>query len=543
MTRRRFWRNERGSVAIMSAVLALVGCLVAALAIDVGSVALNTRRLQGAADLAAMAAAADLGHAQTAASLTTQANAPDAEVEVETLLGQYQPDPDVAPGERFVAGDFGANAVRVTLRAQARIYFGALIIGSDTVPIERTATAALDSTPRAVFSIGSRLASLDGGLANQVLGGLTGSTVSLSVMDYDALADTQINLLEFSDALATELGLTVGDYDSLLEHEVNAGTALGVIESLAGDQADSALSELAAAAVDLDLGVGQLIGVEAEAGDGIRGALDASGSALDLASAIIEIGGGDRQLALQLAVPAGVADLKASLAIGERPNQSPWLAVTREGTPIIRTSQARLYVRVETAQKLSGLAHVNLPILIELASSEARLNAVSCDPERTVTLGVRPGVAKASIGTIDESLLDDFTHALVPVPATVASVGGLMTLKASAHIEAADQGFSPVQFSNAEIEGQTVKTVKTTGMVNGVVVSLLRNMTVTLQTGGLGLGLGGLTTALGVLLTPLGPVLDALINPLFDVLGLSFGEADARVHDARCEGGTPTLVG
>lgn len=543
MTRRRFWRDERGSVAIMSAVLALVGCLIAALAVDVGSVALNTRRLQGAADLAAMAAAADLGNAQGAASLTAQANAPDTEVEVETVLGQYVPDPDVAPGERFVAGDFGANAVRVTLRAQARIYFGALIIGSDTVPIQRTATAALDSRPRAMFSIGSRLAQLDGGVANQVLGSLTGSTVSLSVMDYDALASTRINLLEFSDALALELSQTVGDYDSLLEQEVNAGTALEVIEGLAGDEADGALSELASAASEIDLRVDQLIGVEADAGDSVRGALNAEVSALDLAGAILEIGAGNRQLALQLNLPSGVTDLKASLAIGERPNQSAWLAVTREGTPIIRTSQARLYIHMETAQKLSGLAKVRLPILIELASSEARLNAVDCDPERTVVLGVRPGVAKASIGTIDESRLDDFTQPLVPTPATLLSVAGVATVKASAHVEAADQGFIPVSFSDNEIDARTLKTVQTTGMVNGIVVSLLENMTVDVKALGLGLGLGGLASALGALLTPFGPLLDGLVNPVFDTLGLSFGEADVRVHGARCEGGTPNLVG
>lgn len=543
VTRRRFWRNERGSVAIMSAILALVGCLVAALAIDVGSVALNARRLQGAADLAAMAAAADLDNAQNAATLTAEANAPDADVTVGTVLGQYAPDPDIAPADRFVAGGAGANAVRVTLQAETRIYFGALIIGSDTVPIQRTATAALDSHPRAMFSIGSRLAQLNGGVANQVLSGLTGSTVSLSVMDYNALASTQINLLEFSDALATELDLTVGDYDSLLEQEVNAGTALSVIEGLAGDQADSALSELAAAAVDAEFSMDQLIGVEADASDGVRGALDANVSALDLANAILEIGAGDRQLALQLAVPAGIADLDATLAIGERPNNSPWLAVTREGTPIIRTAQARLYIRLTTAQKLSGLAKVNLPILIELASSEARLNAVECDPERTVTLGVRPGVAKASIGTIDESKLDDFTYALTPTQATVLSVAGLVTVKASAHVEAADAGFTAVHFSDAEIENQTVKTVKTTGMVNGVIVSLFQNMTVNVQALGLGLGLGGLASALGALLAPLGPLLDGLINPLLDILGLSFGEADVRVHGARCENGTPSLVG
>lgn len=536
-------QDERGSVAVLSAFLALIGCLAAAVSVDVGSVALNARRLQGAADLAAMAAAADLTDAQGAANRTTAANAPGEDITTEITLGRYTPDRDLAPAARFVAGGADANAARVTLYSTTPIYFGSLILGKNRVPVQRSAIAALDEQPRAAFSIGSRLARLDGGVANQLLTALTGSSVSLSVADYEALASTRINLLAFSDALATDMGLTAGDYDALLAHNVDAGRALKVMESLAGAQSDSALSKLSAAAIGVDLPMDQLIGVEAGAGDGIRGALDVSVSALDLASAMLEIGGGDRQLALALDLPAGVAELKTSLAIGERPHRSPWLAVTREGTPVIRTAQARLYVRMKTTQKLSGLAQVNLPILIELASSEARLNAIECDPEREVVLDVRPGVAKASIGAINENDLDDFTTSMTPTVATLLSVAGLVTLTGSAQVEAADQDFTSTRFSDAEIDAQTLKTVQTTGMANGIVVSLLQKMQVSVQALGLGLGLGGIVQSLGALLTPLGPLLDSAINPVLGTLGLGFGEADVRVHDARCEAGSPTLVG
>lgn len=534
-----FLGDRRGSVAIMSAFLAFVGCVVAALAIDLGSLALNARRLQGAADLAAMAAAADIGHAQATAVGTAEANTPGAVVTTEVVVGRYTADAAIAPEARFVGGGADSNAVRVTLRTAAPIYFGALILGRNSVPVERSATAALDEQPRAMFSIGSRLAKLDGGVANDLLSALTGSSVSLTAMDYNALAATEINLLAFSDALATELDVTAGDYDALLSRHIDAGRALSVMEGLIGDQSDSALSELAAAAVGVDIQLDQLIGVEAGAPEGLGGALNASVSALDLASAMLEIGGGDRQLALGLDVPAGVAELKTSLAIGERPNNSPWLAVTREGTPIIRTSQARLYVRARTSQKLAGLAQVNLPILIELASSEARLNKIDCSPSRSVTLGVRPGVAKASVGAINEADLDDFTKDLNPTPATVVSVLGLVTVKASAQIEAADQGFTPVHFSDADISARTIKSVHATGIANGIVVSLLQRLNLDVN----GLNLGGLTQALGVLLTPLGPLLDGVINPVLDTLGLKFGEADVRVHGAQCGPGAPTLVG
>ncbi len=540
-----FWRDRRGVIATTVAMAGGVLCGLAALTIDVGSLALKARQLQGAADLAALSAARDRDHAQAAASATASDNL-GTPIGAQIVLGRYVADPDVAPELRFTANASQPNAVRVTLTHAAPLYFGRWILGRETVEMTRSATAAVAvEPPRAMFSIGSRLARLDGGIANDVLGALTGSTVSLSVADYNALASAKVNLLSFSDALATELGVEAGDYDGLLERSVDAGRALNVLERLAGDQGDSALSKLATAATGVEVDLGELIGAEAAAQDGLAGALDADIGVLDLAMAMLEIGAGDRQAQLALGAKAGLADVSVSLAIGERPNNSPWMTVTDKGTPIIRTAQARLYVKARTAQKLSGLAQVNLPILIELASSEARLNAIDCDPSRTVELGVRPGLAKAHIGAINEARLADFKTALVPTRATLLSVLGLVTITAKAEIEAGDQGFTATSFSDADINSQRLKTVQARGLANGVVVSLLQRMDVKVDVIGLGLGLGNLTSALGVLLTPLGPAMDGVINPLLDTLGLKLGEADVRVLNATCPTGDepPVLVG
>jgi uncharacterized membrane protein len=530
----------------MAAMAGGLFCAMAALTVDVGSLALHARQLQGAADLAALSGARDLDHAEAAARATAQANA-GAGVTAAVLKGRYVSDRTLAPAQRFTSGAPEPNAVRVTLTSQAPLYFGRWILGRNTLEITRSGTAATPGEPRALFSIGSRLAALDGGVANQLLSGLTGSSVSLSVMDYNALAGARVNLLAFTDALAADIGIQAGDYDSLLAHEVDAGQALQVLAALAGGQSSSALSRLGNAAVGTRLKVGDLIGAEAEADadDGLAQGLDASVSAMDLAMAMLEIGGGDRQIALTTAAQTGIAELKITLAIGERPNHSPWITVTSKGEPIVRTAQTRLYVRTRTSQKLSGLAQVNLPILIELASSEARLDAIACKPSRTVTLGVRPGLARADIGVIDETKLDDFKQALTPAPATLMSVAGLVTLTGRATFEAADQGFKPVAFSDTEITAQTMKTVHATGLVNGIVVSLLQKLDVTVNIIGLPLGLGGLASALGTLLAPLGPVLDGVINPILAGLGLSFGEADVTVLGAVCPDGAgrPVLVG
>ena len=548
----RFGADRRGAVAVIAAVAGGVLCIVTAVTIDLGVLALHTRRVQGAADLAALSAAHNLEQGEAvvgrAAQATVQANlAPDVSVTVATTLGVYAPDPAKSRDERFTAGGSAPNAARVQVTSRAPLFFTQLLLGKDEVRVTRRATASIatGAPPKAMFSIGSRLAGLDDGVANQVLSGLTGSKVSLSLMDYRRLAYLDVNLLGFTDALATDLDIAIGDYDRLLTTQVDAGRALKVLERLAGGDDGGALGRLASASVGTKVKLGDLIGVEAQSPQGIREGLDASVSAMDLAMAMLEVGGGDRQIALDLGVPAGLADLKTSLAIGERPNRSPWLTVTADGQPIIRTAQARLYVRARTAQALSGLTRVELPILVELAASEARLKSLSCDPARSVEVEVRPGLARAHIGVVDETKLDDFKTPLSPQRAALLSVLGLVSITGKADVEAADAGFKPLRFDDADIEAQRIKTVASRSFASGLASSLLGRLDVDVNVVGLGLGLGDLTKALGRLLEPLGPVLDGVLNPVLDVLGLRLGEADVAVHGLSClnEGrSTPRLV-
>lgn len=545
MAPRNSLKDERGGVAVITALFGGVFCVLAALAVDVGSVSLKARQIQGAADLSAMAAAHDLARAAAAAHATASANLSDVQT-VEVVKGAYVADGRIKPKDRFLAGAADPNAARVEVTAPAPLFFSRWVLQRDSLNVRRTATAAIPGgQPQAMFLIGSRLASLDGGLANALLSGLLGSNVSLTVMDYRALAGAQVNLLQFSDALATEIGLTAGDYDALLKQEVTAGQALKVLESIAGADARSALSKLTRAPVDAKLKLKDLIGVEADAQHGLRQALNADVSALDLIMASLETANGDRQVALDLGARAGLADLDIMLAIGERPNKSPWLTITSKGEPIIRTAQARIYLKATTAQSLAGLAQVKLPILIEAASSEARLSRINCVGAPSVTVAVRPGVARARIGAIDETKLKNFKVSLTSSPATIVSVLNLVTVKARADVEIADQNWTDVSFNTSEISEQKVKTVRSRAFVNGLIISLLQRLEIDVGRGLLGGLIGDLLAPLTQLLTPLGPVLDGVVQPLLDLLGLKLGEADVRVHGVQCptQGRTPVLVG
>jgi uncharacterized membrane protein len=101
-------RDERGAIGVMSALLltVIIGC--AALAVDLGSLFLQRRHLQGMADLAAVTAATNLAQAQARAASVLTANRVEADLEVQT--GRFAADPSQAPRDRYVAGGAGATA-------------------------------------------------------------------------------------------------------------------------------------------------------------------------------------------------------------------------------------------------------------------------------------------------------------------------------------------------------------------------------------------------------------------------------------------------
>ena len=539
----RLRRDRRGGVTIMSAVFGGLICVSAALAVDVGVVVLKGRELQGAADLSALAAAGALNDAEMAAETTARANIADLSgVQVET--GVYTPDPALQPSERFVAGGTDVNAARVVATAPAPLFFGRWILGRETVSVTKQATAARPGgAPTAMFSIGSRLASLDGGLANALLSALLGASVSLTAMDYRNLADAQVSMLQFSDALAVDLGVTAGDYDALLKHEMETRRVLRVLERVAGSDAKGVLGKLVGAPADARLKLGDLIGVEAEARHGLRERLNAQVSALDLLMATLQTANQERQLALDVGARAGLADMDVMLAIGERPNRSSWLTITGKGEPIIRTVQTRLYLKATALDRVplvGALAQVKAPILVEVAGSEARLKSIHCGPSPRVLVEAKPGVARVRLGQINERRLHDFKSELTVSPAALVSVL-LIKVEGKADIQVADMTWSELGFTGSDIGSSEPKTAQSSGFINGLMVSLLRDLELT----ALGLPLHIVTQPLGVVLTPLGPALDAVVHPLLQLLGVGVGEADVWVHGVRCpnQGGTPQLVG
>jgi uncharacterized membrane protein len=537
--------DTRGSVSMVMAMSFITLLGAAALAVDVGSLFLQSRKLQGIADLAAISAARDIGHASAAAQATAADNGWGRPLSLQVALGRYTPDRAIAPSARFEAGGSNPSAAQVTVSGEADLFFGRLLLNRDTITLTRRATAA--RADMASFSIGTRLASLQGGIANQLLGGLTGSTVSLSVMDYNALAGAKVDLFQYSDLLRLNADLQGASYDKVLGTDLSTGKALKTLADLLqanGDlQAASATRKLSVAAGDaksvkldalLDLGP---YGAQDHVAGGSGAKVELA--AQDLASALLVLAGEGRQVKLDLGanVP-GVADLDVWLAIGERPNNSPWMTVDRDGQVVVRTAQTRLYVKAKALSVLGvlGAQPITLPILVEAASGEAKLAGMEC-PEslsaQAATLSVRPSVGRLVIGEVDVAKLNDFKHNLTVSRAKVADLL-LVKATAKADVQIGGQTWKTARFTRADVQAGTIKSVATDDIAKATVSSLLGDLDLDVDILGIGLGLGPITSALSGTLGALAAPLDGVLNTLTSLLGVRLGEADVRVNGLRC---------
>src|SRR5690349_5389284 len=157
-----FTRSEEGTVAVISAIVMTVLIGFAAIAVDVGSFHYDSRRLQGAADLAAIAAASNTAKATQVARTTFTDDGRWTLTSLVVETGNYDPDPGKTQAQRFVPNRQPINAARVQAKAPSPVYFGRIF--TDEPSVEIAATAIATRPAEAAFSIGSRLLSLEGGI-------------------------------------------------------------------------------------------------------------------------------------------------------------------------------------------------------------------------------------------------------------------------------------------------------------------------------------------------------------------------------------------
>ena len=548
-----FRADVRGNIAVLFAMGFAVSAMVGAVAVDTAASYFERRMIQNGVDLAALAAAPDPAQAVARAQQSlVEAGllAPGSTEGLSVIVGHYNPDPAIAASARFVAGQSPVNAVRVRLARPGTLHFAAGWTSAPTIG----AAALASVTPQVSFSIGSRLASLSGGIANAVLNGLLGTNVALTAMDYNGLAGVKVDAFDYLDALASELGITAGTYDDVLDASADHGvladalaailtgtarSAALLIAGSAGHNGSVALSKL------FDLGDYGKLSLGSAAAHGLLADI----SALGLLMASAGLNDGNHQLALALTAAApGLVGLTVDLAVGEPPQGGSWFAIGASGK-VVRTAQLRLRLTatVMGSGALAG-APIRLPVYLEM-HAEAIVGAASCpvngQASGSATILTKPGLLRAMIGDVEMASFGDF-GATPPVGlAQLVEVKllGIPVLQVLARSLVEIVQTTPVElaFSPGEIATGTVKTAKTGTIVTSLTNSLLNNLELYTPVLGLGLNTASLTSLLKLILAPVTPTLDLTIARLLEALGLSMGAADVQVYGVRC--GHAVLVG
>ncbi|TDR90493.1 TadG family pilus assembly protein [Enterovirga rhinocerotis] len=535
------WRRDRrGTVTILFAASAVAIFASAALALDLITIWNAKRKLQSAVDIAAILAAANPAAAAATARTSLadngfSAQAPTAQVTV----GSYVATATTAVAARFVANAVPINAARVALSSTVGTTFSRVLGLPSSYPINAIATGA--TAKLASFTLGSRLLSVEGGIANALLGALTGQTISLTVMDYNALANARVDGTGLLDALALRANITAASYEEVASANVSLGQVLTALRTtVPGGSAAEVLGRLSGAlggSTVANIPVSSLINF----GDVPLPprALTSGGPAIPVLATILNaaaIANGARQVSIDLgpSIP-GLLETRITVSIGEKRQSSGLVSV---GSPksTIRTAQTRILI--EAKVNLVGVGKLSLPVYVEAASAVGTLVSVSCPwtdaGTRSVSVEARPGVVQLAVADVATASIDPSR------PSPSFSGGGrilalpLLSVTGFAQATWDAPHARTLTFTESDITNRTARSVASSKPFGSLTGHLLSTLRLELN----GFSLLDLLVVRPLIISTLqglaGPI-DSVLDATLSLLGIQLGIAEVTVEGTRCD--------
>ncbi|CAI8831200.1 MULTISPECIES: pilus assembly protein TadG-related protein [Pseudomonas] len=368
--------RQRGAIGLMAALTMGLALVFMLLTVDSGRLYLEQRKLQRIADMAALEAAehdgACTGSGPQASTLARTAATRNGHSPLNPLIascGYLRTGNDNL--RTFTADNQRNEAIKVEVSNVVVTSFAggiyALVQGgaiARTTTLRASAVAANPGPPQAMLSIRSTLlqvSSMQSAILNALLKAI-GASTQLTVLGWQGIADTQLNLLDYLDALSTDLHLNLGDYQQLLNLQTTADKLLDVAvkvlqQSGAAVEVTGNLLKLAA---DLKgpITVGQLLNLQTGT---VQAGLDANVQLLQLVQAMIQLAANRQAVNAEIPITVlGLINGRVYLKVIQPPQNS---AV---GDP--RSDE----LRVHTAQ-IRALVSLDLPLLTGIAGL---LNAV-----------------------------------------------------------------------------------------------------------------------------------------------------------------------
>lgn len=447
-------------------------------------------------------------------------------------------------------GSAGITAVRVNLsRPQPTPFL--LPVGAIFGAGSLFASATAEQPALASFRLGTTTLSLKEGALNNLLTGLLGTSVNLTAVGFQGLAQARVTLgnlvvaagvSDLSDLL--ELDLTVPEALRIVAIALGAtgdatsGLASGLVSGLAGQSfnAGNDVVQNIFGQVFNSFGTGLNPTVEGVLGsvpfvDGL-GLLTALGQAASVGKTI--------RLPVTVNIP-GLVGLGLFVQILE-----PEQVSTPPGRPgfgpggVAYTQAQSSQVRVATRLNLSllGLPLIRLALNIDAGNGLSTLIAVHCpspgNPQPSADIQTTSSLITATVGTFTGSATAN--PPAPPSSGNVINVLFLVRIIATAMSSTLPGTAHPVQTATGPLLPQALPVLSSNGNLTTLVTSLLAS-SLQINILGLGLNAGGLLAAI---LTPVTLLLDTILDPLLASLGVNLGEAGVTVNSITTA--RPTLV-
>jgi uncharacterized membrane protein len=435
-------RGERGATAPLIALLITIFIVCSALAVDIGMQRVARADAQSLADIVALDLARELNgrtvnQLKSAGIQTTLAN--QSRDRNTSVVGSddHVPELVVQLGE-FTDGEFvdhtgdGAyvpTAVRVAAKTEVGFVFGG-ITGVASGDANREAVATADKG--ACFRLGSFVASLDtkqSALLNPILSALFGSSINLTAVGYQGLADANVSLLDL-----VEVGnLGVGSVDELLALDHVSVATLFVAAAKVLDQQGNAvqadlLRQLALKVGTPTIDIADLI----EASGTSQAALDAELNVLDLVTGAAFVANDDHAVELKdlgVALPPPFGQLaKVNLTVIEPPRTKCGPVGTTNETAQVRLDAEVTLPATQLALLGSSVSldQTKITISFDVGKAIAELQDVLCPTGKPDKLKL--ALRSALIGSLAVNASLGVHGRIDPVGGLLNSILGLLNL-------------------------------------------------------------------------------------------------------------------
>lgn len=424
--------------------------------------------------------------------------------------------------------------------------------------------------------IGPRLASFDssrGALSNALFSALLGSDAQLSVLDWNALAGSNVSLARYVGALGLELNLStpseaLNTRATLLQF-IRAATS--VAQADGNTALVSALNTLSVpvAGLSTPLKLGDLLHVSFPPGS----LTDTQLNVLSLVTGLVQLYNYEnvvttRQPVTLSAASLGLNGVLNGVELFAQVVEPPIYTCGGVGTEFysaairIKLNLDLVDITPNSASLVSALSALGsvqatvrigqLELYADVARAQGVITALSA-VERALTLTATPGVASLYLGTVSDTLFYNRARKIGPTDVSFGTIGNLrlrvavpvvgtvladvtVTIQARAAAEGEAPFNSTFGFTSPYPKSQTASS--STTFVTNLLNSLVSNLQ--LQLGG---SLGPLLNPLvnstilpvlsvivrGTLSPILAPILSTLIDPLLSTLGIRIGEVDVTV--------------